>query len=256
MISTGTAGTAEAVDKAALLALFKQTAEARANEGGISPTDNNWNLVSVAEEAGLNLFQFSRDADFLNQIWVVFLSAMKDIVQLHEQKYPTLAAFLEEYPQFASQKQLEQQHLWASANWMALLFTMIPAAKNKGLVLSVIPQLVEGECRTAETVCSKLVVVGADDSERWKTRGSAEGRRLGSLAMFASSRCLAHYLSGISPICSHSPTLPTLSPSPPHTQAPPSSTSRARARRTRRSGGSSSTSARAAASRQRPGSES
>ena len=140
------------IDKPAVLALFKQTAEARANEGGISPTDNNWNLVSVAEEAGLNLFQFSRDADFLNQIWVVFLSVMKDIVQLHEQKYPTLAAFLEEYPQFTEEEQEEQQHLWASANWMALLFTMIPAEKNKGLVMQVIPRLVEGECRSAASV--------------------------------------------------------------------------------------------------------
>lgn len=132
------------VDKAAVLALFKRTAESRAT-GGISPTEDDWNLVSVAEEAGINLFQFSRDADFLNQIWVVFLSVMKGIVQLHEQKYPTLDSFLEVYPHFAEQSEEEQEHLWHSANWMAQLFTMIPAEKNKGLVMQVIPRLVEGE---------------------------------------------------------------------------------------------------------------
>ena len=128
------------IDKAAVLELFRVAAEQRAVKG-ISPTEHDWNLVSVAEEAGINLFHFSRDADFLNQIWVVFLTIMRDRMQAGDAalrlKYADLAAFHEVYPQFAALAEQEQRNLFESANWMAVLFTMIPAAKNKGLVLQV-----------------------------------------------------------------------------------------------------------------------
>jgi len=131
-------------EKTELLRRFRAAAAARAADHGISPALNDWNLVSIAEEAGINLFQFSRDAELLYSIWVSFLTVMREIYPQDMHKYPTLAEFLSAYPDFERLPAAEQSNLWHTANWMAILFTMIPAAKNKGLVLQVIPQLVEG----------------------------------------------------------------------------------------------------------------
>jgi len=129
-----------------LLRVFREAATTRAQERGISPTEHNWNLVSVAEDAGLNLFNFSRDAELMNSIWVCFLSVMKDFYAPGDMKYPTMEDFLSPgaYPDFVHCSPEEQNNLWMTANWMSILFTMVPAAKNKGLVLQVVPHLVEG----------------------------------------------------------------------------------------------------------------
>ena len=128
-------------DRAATLALFRAGALARASQRGI---EHDWNLVSVAEEAEVNLFQYSRDAEMLSSIWVTFLSITRDHFPPDALKYTTLVDFLSVYPDFAHLPADEQRNLWQTANWMSVLFTMIPAAKNKGLVLAVIPQLIEG----------------------------------------------------------------------------------------------------------------
>lgn len=132
------------LDRTEIINSFMAAAATRAAEKGISPVENDWNLVSVAEEAGVNLFQFTRDTEFLNGIWVAFLSIMREHFKETDYKYTSIAGFLEHYPEFGQYNIEEQNNLMHSANWMAILFTMIPAAKNKGLVLQVIPLLVEG----------------------------------------------------------------------------------------------------------------
>ena len=128
------------------LRAFREAAMTRAKERGVSPSDHNWNLFSVAGDAGLNLFNFSKDAEFINSLWLCFLSVMREHFNPSGFKFPTIRDFLAPgaYPEFAKCNLVEQNKLWTTANWMAILFTMIPAAKNKGLVLQVIPQLIEG----------------------------------------------------------------------------------------------------------------
>lgn len=128
------------------LRAFREAAMTRAKERGVSPSDHNWNLFSVAGDAGLNLFNFSKDAEFINSLWLCFLSVMREHFNPSGFKFPTIRDFLAPgaYPEFAKCNLVEQNKLWTTANWMAILFTMIPAAKNKGLVLQVIPHLIEG----------------------------------------------------------------------------------------------------------------
>lgn len=60
-------------------------------------------------------------------------------------KYPTLDSFLEHYDgKFAGETEQEVNNLWQTANWMNVLFGLIPARKNKGLVMQVVPKLIEG----------------------------------------------------------------------------------------------------------------
>ena len=137
-------GTGNAELRAESLRTFRITAANHARERGINAVTSDWNLVSVAEEAGVNLFQHTRDADFLASIWIAFLTVMKEHFPADRHKFPNVDAFLEAYPEFLHTPAEEQTNLFNTANWMAVLFTMIPAAKNKGLVLQVIPQVVEG----------------------------------------------------------------------------------------------------------------
>jgi len=132
------------IDRAEVLQTFRAAAQMRAMDRGISPVEHDWNLMSVADDAGINLFQYSRDGELINNIWVCFLSVMREYLPSGSLKYLTMDAFLAAYPLFSQYTLEEQKNLWQEANWMAVLFTMIPAEKNKGLVLQVIPHLIEG----------------------------------------------------------------------------------------------------------------
>lgn len=142
--SSGAGGLSFGEARAEAMRNFRITAANHARERGINSVTSDWNLVTVAEEAGINLFHHTRDAEFLASIWIAFLTVMKEHFPPDQHKFPNVDAFLEAYPEFQHTPAEEQTNLFNTANWMAVLFTMIPAAKNKGLVLQVIPQLVEG----------------------------------------------------------------------------------------------------------------
>ena len=60
-------------------------------------------------------------------------------------KYESLEAFLDAYDEsFSKHLKSEQVKLFQTANWMCAFFNYVPAKKNKGLILQVIPKLVEG----------------------------------------------------------------------------------------------------------------
>jgi hypothetical protein len=80
-------------------------------------------------------------------LWVVFLRAMK--VNINGDgfyKYDSLESFLNSYEgsSFEKLEISEQMRLFETANWMSILLPMLVAKKSKGLVLQVIPKLLEG----------------------------------------------------------------------------------------------------------------
>jgi hypothetical protein len=93
---------------------------------------------------------------------LVILMLLKSVTPSENLKYATLEHFLECYEEFQSRSEQEKRYLFETANWMNILFQFIPAKvspsraqpppltppclsqKNKGLVLDVIPKLIEG----------------------------------------------------------------------------------------------------------------
>jgi hypothetical protein len=60
-------------------------------------------------------------------------------------KYQSIEEFLSTYGEhFSMHSKEEQMKLFYTANWMVTFFNWVPAKKNKGLILQVIPRLVEG----------------------------------------------------------------------------------------------------------------
>lgn len=102
------------------------------------------NLRSIAESAGINLRDYPKDGVVIQALWVFYMMRVKNVTPQTSLKYQTLESFLEAYPQFSSKPESELNNLWHSANWMVEFFKIIPAYKNKGLVMMVIPKLVEG----------------------------------------------------------------------------------------------------------------
>jgi hypothetical protein len=80
-------------------------------------------------------------------LWVVFLRVFRiHNIEVHH-RYPSVDAFLQTYEgQFFDKPEdgKELVKLFETANWMAILLPMLVAKKSKGLVLQVIPKLLEG----------------------------------------------------------------------------------------------------------------
>jgi hypothetical protein len=75
---------------------------------------------------------------------LTLLHLLKNLFAPDNMKYQSLESFLEVYPEFENRPSAEQEKLFFSANWMHILFQITTAKKNKGLVMTVIPKLVEG----------------------------------------------------------------------------------------------------------------
>lgn len=99
---------------------------------------------SIADKAGLNLHVYSKDGAVLQAIWVHFLMKLKSVTPFESLKYQSLDEFLSQYPEFSVKDDEEQINLWHTANWMFELFKFIPAYKNKGLTIMIVPKLIEG----------------------------------------------------------------------------------------------------------------
>eukprot|EP01032_Pedospumella_encystans_P025659 gene25659-28991_t len=109
---------------------------------GFSP---DLSLFTVASTIGLDVSNLHKEGTLLYALWVVILNALQKYVTPEDMKYPSIESFLEAYPGwFTNDSDYEKRYLWLSANWMNILFRMITARKNKGLVLQVVPKLIEG----------------------------------------------------------------------------------------------------------------
>lgn len=93
---------------------------------------------SIANEANINVHLYYKEGVFMQALWVLFLLVLKDNITEEDFKYKTLEEFLASYPgAFDTLDEKEKNNLWHTANWMVLLFQMIPARKNKGLAIHV-----------------------------------------------------------------------------------------------------------------------
>lgn len=125
----------------ALIDKFGQEAEKRLS----APNPEELTMFAVASSAGIDLTQLPKEGPMMIALWVALLTVMRKYYKSEDFKYPTLDSFLEQYDgKFAGETEQEVSNLWQTANWMNILFGLIPARKNKGLVMQVIPKLIEG----------------------------------------------------------------------------------------------------------------
>lgn len=89
---------------------------------------------------------FLKDGSLLSALWVIFLRVYRmSLLNDDDFKYKSLAEFLQAYNgEFDQLDTTEQMKLFYTANWVALCTRMIPAKRNKGFYMHVIPKLIEG----------------------------------------------------------------------------------------------------------------
>ncbi|RYH30820.1 hypothetical protein EON65_04070 [archaeon] len=79
-------------------------------------------------------------------LWVAALSLLKKHLHSEDYKYPTLQAFFNVYITILDfENRSEQEALWHTANWMAMLLSLLPSTQNnKPLAMLVVPKVAEG----------------------------------------------------------------------------------------------------------------
>ena len=121
---------------------FSIAAEAMANTTGVY---DKFNIYSIASSAALNVTDLPREGVLKQAIWIEFLTVLKEHIPQADLKYPTIEAFLERYHDLCNGcSAADLRNLWEIANWMSVLFRFVPAKKNKGFFIAVVPKFVEG----------------------------------------------------------------------------------------------------------------
>ena len=111
-------------------------------KGGFFP---DLSLFTVASSIGLDISGLHKEGTLLYALWITILNSLQKYITVNDFKYATVDCFLAAYPGlYQNEPEHEKRYLWLSANWMNILFRMITARKNKGLVLYVVPKLIEG----------------------------------------------------------------------------------------------------------------
>jgi len=124
--------------------IFTQHALRLADETNFD-IEKGWSLQAVAAAAEIDLNNIPKEGVLIQALWVAFLNTVKQKVPLSSLKYPTLESFRDAYGSyFANYQDGALLNLWQTANWMNELFRHIPARKNKGLAMAIVPKVVEG----------------------------------------------------------------------------------------------------------------
>lgn len=129
-----------------LLSRFAQAATTLAERTDVTNTDV-WNLSTISTKADVLISRFSKESPVKIALWVIFYSLTKAYFpDSNRFKYPNVEAFLTKYSggRFDDFDIETQEILKNEANWFNIVFDLLPARKNKGLCMAVVPRIVEG----------------------------------------------------------------------------------------------------------------
>lgn len=128
------------------ISIFRALVESTLNNQ--EPPGSNWKGLSMfhfCESVGIDLSSLPKEGQVLSALWVIVLRCIRKYVSDEELKYPEFENFTEVYAQhFPRDEEHELRNLWQIANWMSILFQLMPAKKNKGLAMLVAPRFIEG----------------------------------------------------------------------------------------------------------------
>lgn len=165
-----------------------------------------WSFDLMIEQSGIPKVLLSKEGILSQSLWISFLCIMKCFVTSNYPfKYPTLYDFLLEYlgkfgvctatsenpnepvipnasnvVRMPNYIDVEINRLYQFANWINVLFAMIPAKKNKGLAMHVIPKVVEG-VRARYVTGSGQTVATADRVYIYEHEGNIKPYQRGKL---------------------------------------------------------------------------
>lgn len=156
-----------------------------ANADQIGATEKILNLAS------LHVKILTKQAPPSNAVILMILFVLKNLVSVEDSlKYKSTNDFLHSYPDFCDREPNELAILHENANWMNILFLIIPAKKNKGLALDVVPKFVEGfsasyitgSGQTRQTADRVKIYeregnVSPAKRFKWKTKGAVQPKR-------------------------------------------------------------------------------
>lgn len=129
------------VEERSILRKFVCTARHVAQHVGM---EEEWTVQQIAELAHIELENIHRESALGLTLWISWLQTTAQFTPCTQLKYQCVTDFLVVYVCFVGYQPKQQEQLMHVANWMAYLLSKIPARKNKGFVLQVIPKLVEG----------------------------------------------------------------------------------------------------------------
>jgi hypothetical protein len=75
-------------------------------------------------------------------VMAIVLYLLSNILTNDHVKYKTQDDMLAVYTTFNERPEAEKKNLFLTANWMNILFRVLPARKNKGIAMDIIPKFV------------------------------------------------------------------------------------------------------------------
>jgi hypothetical protein len=122
---------------------FSQAAMRMANNTNVTNFET-WNMLTVSSEAGVDLV-YPKEGMVMVALWCIFYHYTRVHYPVARLKYQSVGAFLANYRgRFTDYDAHGQEQLKDVANWLNVMFKILPPRKNKGLAIQVIPRLVEG----------------------------------------------------------------------------------------------------------------
>ena len=91
-------------------------------------------------------------------VMAVVLYLLSNILTNEHVKYKTQGEMLAVYPSFSDRPEAEKENLFLTANWMGILFRVLPAKKNKGIAMDIIPKFV-GKFECVPCLCCVTCVM-------------------------------------------------------------------------------------------------
>jgi hypothetical protein len=152
-------------------------------KGGYTP---ELSMFNIASSIGLDVTGLHKEGMLLYALWITMLNSLQKYITIAADfKYPTIESFLAAYPgYFQNESEYEKKYLWLAANWMCILFRMITARKNKGLVLYVVPKLIEGwdakyvtGSGQTKATANRVHIFETEGNTKANQRGKAKGKK-------------------------------------------------------------------------------
>jgi hypothetical protein len=124
-----------------ILDTFIAGLSARATER--NDDDEGADIVDFLTIQNIELNVLAEKGHLVIVMFLEFFKYLENVEKL-EAKYASLESFLACYDKFSDRSLLEQNILWATANWVSNILKYIPAKRNKGSIICIVPKYVEG----------------------------------------------------------------------------------------------------------------
>lgn len=101
------------------------------------------NIVDFLTEKEIELNVLTDQGQLVIAMFMEFFRYLENVEKV-QPKYDDLTKFCNKYERFREYSKSSQELLMTTANWIAKILQYIPAKKNKGLIICVVPKYVEG----------------------------------------------------------------------------------------------------------------